>query len=161
MHYAPRDTLRICSHLQLWHIFAKLHSLRQHLLRYISSACKLLLQVRPVGAHGEQRATHNWSIGASRGSHTLQLDSLKDGSTRLVSCAPLSNRPQGADSLITRPDRIHPGFVVRCNLHVWPVAVQTNQAVGSCLCSVLLRQPCSLQSMSDLTITALLVARRS
>ncbi|KAL4527774.1 hypothetical protein Ndes2437A_g02912 [Nannochloris sp. 'desiccata'] len=34
-------------------------------------------------------AVHDWSVGASGGYHTLQLDTLDEGITRLVSCAPL------------------------------------------------------------------------
>jgi hypothetical protein len=34
-------------------------------------------------------AVHDWSVGASGGYHTLQLDNLDEGITRLVSCAPL------------------------------------------------------------------------
>jgi hypothetical protein len=37
----------------------------------------------------ETPAVHDWSVGASGGYHTLQLDSLDEGITRLVSCAPL------------------------------------------------------------------------
>lgn len=60
-------------------------------------------------------AVHDWSVGASGGYHTLQLDSLDEGITRLVSCAPLpstavaveeseqdNERPSPASSLNTQ-----------------------------------------------------------
>lgn len=44
----------------------------------------------------EEHATHAWSEGASRGAHTLKLDSLADGQTRLVNCSPLRDNASGA-----------------------------------------------------------------
>ncbi len=44
----------------------------------------------------EEHATHAWSEGASRGAHTLKLDSLADGQTRLVKCSPLRDDASGA-----------------------------------------------------------------
>lgn len=42
-------------------------------------------QVRAVRENGGD-ATHAWSTGASQGQHTVKLDALRDGLTRLVSC---------------------------------------------------------------------------
>lgn len=45
---------------------------------------------------GDGGETHAWSEGASRGMHTLKLDSLADGQTRLISSAPLGDQPGAA-----------------------------------------------------------------
>lgn len=46
------------------------------------------LQLRPV-MDAAAAAVHDWSVGATAGSHTLVLDSLDEGITRLVGCTPL------------------------------------------------------------------------
>ena len=32
--------------------------------------------------------THGWSVGASEGDHTIRLDAMDEGMTRLVACPP-------------------------------------------------------------------------
>lgn len=36
----------------------------------------------------ENPDTHGWSIGASEGDHTIRLDAMDEGMTRLVACPP-------------------------------------------------------------------------
>lgn len=50
--------------------------------------------VRPVVAGAVDGQPHAWSVGASAGEHSIRLDEVEDGTTRLVACLPpLSCRP--------------------------------------------------------------------
>ena len=63
-----------------------------------SGSAVLLSQVRPVmGKDDGDTATHSWSIGAYGGQHTLHLDAISDGTTRLVSC-PTADSPAESDA---------------------------------------------------------------
>ena len=58
----------------------------------------LVSQVRPMmGEHDGDSATHSWSVGAYGGQHTLHLDAISDGTTRLISCPP-ANGPAESDA---------------------------------------------------------------
>ena len=40
-------------------------------------------------------AAHAWSVGASEGRHSVRLDTLDEGQTRLLACTPASPSGQG------------------------------------------------------------------
>jgi len=67
-----------------------------------SCAC---VQMRPVMGKDEgDSATHSWSIGAYGGQHTLHLDAISDGTTRLISCPPANGSAEsdaGVSSAVT------------------------------------------------------------
>ena len=59
-----------------------------------------LLQMRPVvGQDDGQSTTHSWSIGAYGGTHTMQLDAIADGNTRLISCPPTADQPESSGAV--------------------------------------------------------------
>ena len=54
------------------------------------------IQVRPVigdsqdNGRGAGQRAHAWSVGASGGQHTLHLDQIQEGLTRLITCSTCS-----------------------------------------------------------------------
>lgn len=51
--------------------------------------------IGPVQASGLR--AHTWSVGASGGQHTLLLDNIQLGATRLISCQPATQQTDGSD----------------------------------------------------------------
>ncbi len=69
----------------------------------------LVSQVRPMmGEHDGDSATHSWSIGAYGGQHTLHLDAVSDGTTRLISCPPANGSAESDAGELgcSRPSRL-------------------------------------------------------